>query len=219
MRPVNRGRTAQGRSGRGWPAVLLLLAGVAVGMALPRPFARAVQPPAEQQPAPEEQQPAPEEQQPPAPLPFPGAQPPPAGDPDAEEEGPAPPEPPIAARTFTAPAALIVNFVQPSGVGSFEALTRRLVAALAESEDPQHRAQAAGWTMYRAVEAAAPNNNAVFFWLLDPTAADANYAVPQLLNEMFPDEVQQLYEGYMQAFGVGQMVLDLEPVVLVDAAP
>ena len=69
--------------------------------------------------------------------------------------------------------------------------------------------------MYRVVEESGPNNNAVFLWFLDPTVANANYAVPQLLNEMFPAEVQQLYEGYVQSFGVGQMVLNLEPVVLV----
>ncbi len=204
-----------GRPGRGllWPVTIAMLVGVAAGMALPRPFesAGAAQPPAQQQPA---------QQQPPTPLPFPGAQPPStdrnASADDATAAGETTPDPPIASRTFVAPAALVVNFVQQASAGSFEALTRRLVAALAASENPQRQSQAAGWTMYRAVEATAPNNNAVFLWFLDPTVANANYAVPQLLNEMFPAEVQQLYEGYMQSFGVGQMVLQLEPVVLVE---
>ena len=126
------------------------------------------------------------------------------------------PGPSIATRRFEAPAALIVSFVRPASAGSFETLSQRLVSALAASDNPQRRSQAAGWTMYRVVEESGPNNNAVFLWFLDPTVANANYAVPQLFNEMFPAEVQQLYEGYVQSFGVGQMVLNLEPVVLVE---
>ena len=156
------------------------------------------------------------------PLPFPVAQPPStvggaAGDDTtATGEIETQPGPPIATRRFEAPAALIVNFVGPAHTGTFEALSRRLVTALAASDDAQRRSQAAGWTMYRVVQDSGPNNNAVYLWFLDPTVANANYAVPQLLNEMFPAEVQQLYEGYVQSFGVGQMVLNLEPVVLVE---
>lgn len=109
---------------------------------------------------------------------------------------------------------MVVNFVQAASATGFESLTRRLVEGLAASEDGEHQAQAAGWTMYRVTEP-GPNNNAVYVWFLDPVVENANYAVPQLLNEVFPAEVQQLYETYMQSFGVGQMPLNLTPVELV----
>ena len=211
MCPTNTSRPSRCRSGLVWPMVMAMLVGMAAGMALPRPFerARAAQPSvAAQQTAP-------------APLPFPGAQQPPTG--TAAPAGAAiaagrsetAPVPPIATRTFEAPAAMIVNFIQPASAAGFEAFTRRLVAALATSEDPERRAQAAGWTMYRVRETGS-NNNTVFVWLLDPAVANANYAVPQLLNETFPVEVQQLYEGYNRSFGVGQLHLNLDPVVLVE---
>ncbi|MCY4121856.1 MAG: hypothetical protein OXG72_13150 [Acidobacteria bacterium] len=186
-----------GRSGRhGFvlPIAAAMLAGVAVGLAIPRPFESAS---AAQQP----------------PSTVGGAA---ADDATAAGEIETQPGPPIATRRFEAPAALIVSFVRPASAGSFETLSQRLVSGLAASDNPQRRSQAAGWTMYRVVEESGPNNNAVFLWFLDPTVANANYAVPQLLNEMFPAEVQQLYEGYVQSFGVGQMVLNLEPVVLVE---
>ena len=189
--------------------IAALLVGVTAGMALPRPFERA------------RAAPAAAEQTAPAPLPFPGAQQPPtgggapAGADVAAGRRETAPIPPIAARTFEAPAAMIVNFIQPAGADGFEAFTRRLVAALAASADPERRAQAAGWTMYRVRETGT-NNNTVFVWLLDPAVANANYAVPQLLNETFPEEVQQLYEGYNQSFGVGELLLNLDPVVLVE---
>ena len=130
---------------------------------------------------------------------------------DADEE----PAPPIATRTFETPAAMVVNYVRSGSADGFEDLTRRMVEALAESEDVEHQALAAGWTMYRLSDP-GPNNNAVYVWLFDPVVEDSNYAVAQLLNELFPAEVQQLYETYMQSFGVGQTRLELEPVELVE---
>jgi len=192
MLSMSTGRS--GRHGFVLPIAAAMLAGVAVGLAIPRPFESAS---AAQQP----------------PSTVGGAA---ADDATAAGEIETQPGPPIATRRFEAPAALIVSFVRPASAGSFETLSQRLVSGLAASDNPQRRSQAAGWTMYRVVEESGPNNNAVFLWFLDPTVANANYAVPQLLNEMFPAEVQQLYEGYVQSFGVGQMVLNLEPVVLVE---
>ena len=212
-----------------WPLIAAVLVGMAIGNALPRPAGavRAVQPPsvALQSQAPR----------------FPGAQPPsggqdaPAGDAaaadqagtdeadedetdeagaDEDETDEAEDEaPPIATRTFEDPAGLVMNFVAASGASDFERITRQLVRAMAESEDPERQGQAAGWKMYRVREP-GPNNNTVFVWLFDPVVAGANYAAPQLLNESFPEQVQQLYETFNESFGLGQVPLNLEPVEL-----
>lgn len=209
MLSMSTGRS--GRHGAGFmlPIAAALLVGVGVGMAMPRPFEsiRAAQPPADTQ------------QTAPAPLPFPGAQPPSPDDGDPDDDATAgdsetDAEPAIAARTFEAPGAMVMNYVQAASASGFEQIVRRLVQAMAESEDPERQEQAAGWTMYRVREP-GPNNNAVYIWLLDPVVTNANYAVPQLLNEAFPEEVQQLYETYNQSFGFGQAFLNLDPVVLV----
>ena len=211
MRPMNTRRLGLGGSRFALPLSAVALAGAAVGMALPLTFesAHAARPLATA------------EQAASAPAAFSGAQPPPtdesalpddaAATGDTETE----PAPPIATLTFAGPAAMVINYVTAGSASGFEALTRRMVEALAASEDGQHQALAAGWTMYRVVEP-GPNNNAVYVWLFDPVVEDANYAVPQLLNELFPAEVQQLYESYMQFFGMGQTPLELEPVVLVE---
>ena len=183
-------------------------------MALPRLFesARAAQPPGQ----PTAQQPL--GQQPPA---FPGT---PGQQTDgtasldetaAADEAAPEPTAPIATQIFDGPAAMVLNYVRSGSTASFESLTRRLVEALAASEDREHQALAAGWTMYR-VQEPGPNNNALYVWLFDPVVANANYAVPQLLNELFPADVQQLYETYVQSFGLGQTPLVLEPVELVE---
>lgn len=211
MRPIDTRRPDRGGSRFAWPLFAAMLAGIAVGMVLPRSFesARAAQPPtAAQQP-------------PPTPLPFPGAQPPPTDDSAPPDDATAAgdtetePVPPIAARTFAAPAAMVMNYVRSGSAEDFESLTRRMVEALAASEDAEHQALAAGWTMYRVADP-GPNNNAVYVWLFDPVVENANYAVAQILNQLFPAEVQQLYETYMQSFGIGQTPLELEPVPLVE---
>jgi hypothetical protein len=212
---MNSRRLGLGGSRFAWALNAVALAGIVAGMVFLRPLESAR---AAQQPPTADQEPASS----PTPLPFPGAQPPPteenastddaaaAGDTETE------PAPPIAARTFDAPAAMVINYVQAGSASGFESLTRRMVEALAASEDAEHRALAAGWTMYRVSEPPGPNNNAVYVWLFDPVVDDANYAVAQLLNQVFPEEVQQLYETYMESFGMGQTPLELEPVELVE---
>ena len=205
MRPIDTRRPDRGGSRFAWPLFAAMLAGIAVGIAVPRPFevARAAQQPAPPvlaaQPPDEARAPA-------------GADPVQTNPTASTDEEPAPP---IATRTFEAPAAMVINYVRSGSANGFESLTRRMVEALAASEDAEHQALAAGWTMYRVADP-GPNNNAVYVWLFDPVVRDANYAVAQLLNEVFPAEVQQLYETYMQSFGMGQTPLELEPVPLVE---
>lgn len=195
MCPMNAGSSRR-RSGPAWSLAVAVTAGLLLGTALPRPFepVRAAQQPTTQQP-PIQGGASVGENAPPDPT-------------DAE------PAPAIATRTFEAPAAMVINYIRAGSESSFEQLTSRLVESLAASEDPERQAQAAGWTMYRVREP-GPNNNAVYVWLLNPAVAGANYAVPQLLNETFPEEVQQLYETFNQSFGLGQTLLNLDPVVLV----
>ena len=210
MRFMNSRRPGPGESRIAWASFPGMLLGIVAGIALPwfcEPASAAQQPPAETQ----------------AVQPGDAQEPPVAGagpvdpaaateeSPETDEE----PAPPIAVRTFEGPAAMVINYVQPGSADDFEALTRQMVEALTESEEVEHQALAAGWTMYR-VSHPGPNNNAVYVWLFDPVVEGANYAVAQLLNELFPAEVQQLYETYMESFGLGLTPLELEPVALVE---
>ena len=209
MRPMNTRRLGPGGSRCAWVSSPGMLLGIVAGIALPW-FCEPVS--AAQQPAETQAVQPGEAQDPPVVDSGPGD---PAAATEESPETDEEPAPPIAVRTFEGPAAMIINYVQSGSADEFEALTRRMVEALAESEDAEHQALAAGWTMYRVSEP-GPNNNAVYVWLFDPVVEDANYAVAQLLNELFPAEVQQLYETYMQSFGVGQTPLELEPVELVE---
>ena len=115
-----------------------------------------------------------------------------------------------AERTFEAPAGMILNYVRANQTAAFETLTNRLLRALADSEDGEHQAQAAGWKVYKALEP-GPNGDVLYVWLLDPAVAEADYSVAHLLRDEFPADVQDLYERYHRAFGLGQALINLEP--------
>ena len=128
-----------------------------------------------------------------------------AGQPEA---APAPPE-----RSFDAPAGMILNYVQSGSTSDYERVIRRLAAALAETEDAGRRGQATGWRVYRAEEPGL-NGSVLYVSMIDPAVEDADYSVSQILNEAFPEEVQELYEAYIGAFvpGSGQILVNLELV-------
>ena len=115
------------------------------------------------------------------------------------------------AKTFEAPAGLILNYIRADRAAAFESVAARLVAALAGSESAARREQASGWKMYRALEP-GPNGNVLYVWLIDPAVAGADYSAAGLLSETFPTEVQSLYETFNGAFGVGQALINMEPV-------
>ena len=128
-----------------------------------------------------------------------------AGQPDTDAP---PPE-----RSFDAPAGLILNYVQAGSTSDYERVMRRLGAALEQTEDTERLEQAAGWRVYRAGEPGL-NGSVLYVSLIDPAVADADYSVSQILNEVFPDEVQELYEAYIGAFvpNSGQILVNLELV-------
>ena len=112
------------------------------------------------------------------------------------------------ARVFAAEAGAIFNAVKPDRVDDFETVLQRLKQALAESNDPTRRAQAAGWKIFKAAEA-GPNGSALYLFMMDPAVKGADYGVARILAEAFPAEAQDLYRLYVGALATGQTLLNL----------
>lgn len=115
-------------------------------------------------------------------------------------------------RMFSAGTGMVLNYVKSGQTTAFERTMERVGEALGSSESPDRRRQAAGWKVYKATE---PLDGGVVLYvsILDPVVPGADYWVPQILNEAFPTEVQELYETYTGAFANGQIFLSLRPVV------
>ena len=101
---------------------------------------------------------------------------------------------------FASDAALILNFIKADKTGDFEMVIGRLKEALAKSEKPERKQQAAGWRFFKVTES-GPNGLAIYVSLMDPAVKGADYSVVNVLNEAFPSEVQPLYKTYSEAFG------------------
>ena len=160
-------------------------------------------------------QPAPEPSQPEAPPPAaqPPAVPPPAvppGVPQPAAPQPAVPQPlPPPGRVFASDAGMIWNPVKPDRTMDFEMVMGRLKEALAHSEDPVRKQQAAGWKLFKALEV-GPNNSVLYVFVMDPAVKGADYTISKVLNEAFPAEVQELYKLYIGASVGGQVLLNLQ---------
>ena len=120
-------------------------------------------------------------------------------------------EPEAPAGTFKAPAGLVLSYIKSGGAADFERVMGKLGAALAGSDDEQHRQLASGWRIFRAREP-GPDGEVLYVWLIDPVLAGTDYAVPELLGAALPDESQALFDAFSETFGSGQAVINLEPV-------
>jgi hypothetical protein len=147
------------------------------------------------------------QQQPPSPPPqqSPAQQPP--------AVPPATPAAVSSARTFTAPAGIILNAVRPERVADFEKLIGYLQAALATSSDTTVRAQAEGWRVLKASET-GPNGVALYVFLFDPAVAGADYGLGRILAAAYPDQtkLQEIWKLYTDSLATGGSLLNLTPV-------
>lgn len=118
-------------------------------------------------------------------------------------------------RVFTADVGMVISHVKAGQAAAFERTMKRVGEALALSPEFDRRRQAVTWKIYKASD---PREGGALLYisLLDPVVAGADYWVPEILNEAFPTEVQELYETYAGAFeeGQGQLLMNLTAVDL-----
>src|SRR5881394_4294093 len=69
---------------------------------------------------------------------------------------------------FPGDAGVILNFVKADKTADFEMVLGKVKEALAKSEKPERKAQAAGWRVFRASE--APPNGVIYMLITDPVA-------------------------------------------------
>ncbi len=118
------------------------------------------------------------------------------------------------ARVFTGDVGLMFNVIKADKTADFEMVINKLKEAMAKSEDPARKAQAAGWRVFKQSEP-MPNGAILYVFLIDPVVKDADYTVSRILAEVFPTEVQELFKVYSDAYAGGvtmanyQLVVDL----------
>jgi len=126
----------------------------------------------------------------------------------AQAQQPAAPQ----TRMFPNDAGLVLNFIKPEATAQFEEVMAKLKEALAKSEKPERRQQAASWKLFKSADPAA-GGNVLYIWFIDPSVKAADYTVSTILAEVFPvAEVNELYKKYADSFAQGMNFVNLQLV-------
>jgi hypothetical protein len=114
----------------------------------------------------------------------------------AAQEPPKPPDKPVL--TINSDAAIVTLLIKPDKTADFELVLNKLKEALAKSEKPERKQQAAGWKILKSSQMA--QGNAVYIMLIDPVVKGQEYDISRLIAEVFPVEVQEIFAKYKDAF-------------------
>ena len=115
------------------------------------------------------------------------------------------------ARVFNGGAGLILYTIKADKTADFEMVMNKTKEALAKSDKPGRKEQAAHWAVLKS-DTPAQNGNVTYVMLIDPAIKDADYNVINVLNEVFPAEIQALFKAYTEAFASGLIPINLVPV-------
>ena len=99
---------------------------------------------------------------------------------------------------FPGDAGVILNFVKADKTADFEMVLGKVKEALAKSDKPERKQQAASWKLFKAAEPGA-GGAIMYVSVIYPAVKDADYYIPILINEVFPTEGQELYKQYLDA--------------------
>ena len=119
-------------------------------------------------------------------------------------------EPKAVVFALSSDAAVVTMLIKPEKTADFEFVLSRLKEALAKSDNPKRREQAAGWKVFKSPQMV--QGSAVYVMRIDPVIKGEEYDITRLIAEVFPVEVQELFLKYKDSFA-GRGVTELTPVM------
>lgn len=110
--------------------------------------------------------------------------------------------------------ALVTMFIKQGKEADFEFVLNKLKEALAKSEKPERKQQAASWKVFKSVEPAVVQGQSttVYVMRIDPVVKGQEYDISRLIAEVFPVEVQEIFAKYKDAFA-GRAITFLTPIM------
>ena len=116
-----------------------------------------------------------------------------------------------AKQTFNDGAGMVLNFVKSDKTADFEEVMNKVKEALQKSDKPERKQQAASWKLYKSPDPGGPNQ-VIYVYVVDPAVKDADYTITNILNEVFPNDVQALFVKYRDALA-NRNIVNLAPLV------
>ena len=106
-------------------------------------------------------------------------------------------------------AAVITILIKPDKTADFESVLAKYKEALEKSDNAARKQQLTGMKFFKAPAAA---NGVPYIVVVDPVMKGEEYDITRVITEVFPVEVQALYQKYKDSFaGRGISVLTKVP--------
>jgi len=116
---------------------------------------------------------------------------------------------PAPALTLEGDAAVITIMIKPDKTADFEAVIAKYKEAFAKSDNPTRKSQLAGMKFFKT---AATPGGVPYIIVVDPVIKGEEYDITRIVTEVFPVEVQTIYQKYKDSFaGRGISVLNKIP--------
>ena len=100
--------------------------------------------------------------------------------------------------TLDGDAAVITILIKPDKTADFDAVIAKYREALGKSDNATRKQQLAGMKFFKATQPA--NGNAVYIIYVDPVVKGEEYDITRVITEVFPTEVQAIYQKYKDSF-------------------
>jgi hypothetical protein len=112
------------------------------------------------------------------------------------QEAPAAPAAPVMA--LDGDAAVITILIKPDKTADFESVLAKYKEALEKSDKPARKQQLAGLKFFKSPTAV--QGNTVYVIVADNIVKGEEYDITRIITEVFPVEVQALYQKYKDSF-------------------
>jgi hypothetical protein len=106
-------------------------------------------------------------------------------------------------------AAVITILIKPDKTADFESVIAKYKEALEKSENPTRKQQLAGMRFFKSPTVA--NGNAMYIIYVDNVVKGEEYDITRVVTEVFPVEVQTVYQKYKDSFA-GRQIIPLNKV-------
>jgi len=106
-------------------------------------------------------------------------------------------------------AAVITILIKPDKTADFESVIAKYKEALEKSENPTRKKQLAGMRFFKSPMAA--QGNAMYIIYVDDVVKGEEYDITRIVTEVFPVEVQTVYQKYKDSFA-GRQIIPLNKV-------
>ena len=94
-------------------------------------------------------------------------------------------------------AAVVTVLIKADKTADFESVIAKYKEALAKSDNPTRKTQLAGMKFYKG---AATAQGVPYIIVVDPVVKGEEYDITRVVTEVFPSEVQAVYQKYKDSF-------------------